>query len=176
MKHTNFNVMKNKKGVIESLLVFAVIMVILAIFILIIAKVIPSITDELRKTEINNSAEARTALNWSDKIVGRLDTVFMIFFVGLIMGILISSYFISTNKIFIPIYIILFGFTIIIGVILNNMYEAFKTSSDLITTSVTYPMMNVIISNYVIVLIAVGVLSMILMFGKPSGSPSGERI
>jgi len=167
--------MKNKKGVIEGVFVFAVIMVTLAIFILLIAKVVPSITNEFRKTAINNSAEARTALSWSDKIVGRLDTVFMIIFIGLIMGILISSYFISTNKIFIPIYIILFGFTIIVGVILHNMYEAFKTSSDLATSSATYPMMNAIIGNYVIVLIVVGILSMILMFGKPSGG-SGERI
>lgn len=156
----------NKRGSIVDLFFFVVIVVVLAIFFLIINLVSTSITDELKTTKLNESALALQTLNYQAQLTARLDYVFLIIFVALIMGILISSFLIHVHKVFVPIYIILFIIAILIGVIMNNIYEEFRTHAALAATSTLHPFANAIINNYVLVLLGVGVLSMILIFGK----------
>lgn len=159
----------NKRGSIIDLFFFVVIVVVLAIFFIIINFVSTSVTNELKETELNQSALALRALNYQSQLTAQFDYVFLIIFIGLIMGILISSFLIHVHKVFLPVYIILFIIAILIGVIMNNVYDKFITNTSLAATSTLHPFANAIINNYVLVLIGVGILSMILIFGKTGG-------
>jgi len=170
----NLNKMRNDKRGSYDLLVFIVLGASLAIFFLVVMFILPQITQALRNSDLNNSQLSLNALNASDTITASFNYVYLVVFVGLIIGILISSAMIPVNKIFIPIYIILFIIEIVIGAIMNNLYEAFKADPNLAATAATFTFGNTVIENYIPIVIAVGILSFILIFGKTR--TSGERL
>jgi hypothetical protein len=161
-------IIKNKRGQYE-LLVFVILAVVLAVFFLVMSFIIPQIKQTLLNSDLNTSSQAVAALNYTDTIVGGFNYIYLIIFIGLLIGILISSAMISTNKIFIPFYIILFIITIVIGAVMNNVYNSFKTDSNFVASGAALTFADYLIGHYVIVIIVVGILSFILMFGKPSG-------
>lgn len=157
----------NKKGDIENLFYFIVTMLGLALFIIILAYVVPKVTDEMKKTDMNESSYVRDMFSESDAIIDRLDPVYLIVFAGLIIAILITSFFINSHPIFIPIYIFLLGFVVVVGVIANHVYDEFAANTDLATAAASQTFMISIMDNFVLILIGVGILSMIIIFAKP---------
>lgn len=160
------SLLKNKRGTMEDVIFIAIIAAVFAIFILVMAYITPQISDKLRGTEINNSAAARTALDYSDTFAARLNSVFLIVFVGLIMGMLVSAFLIEAHPIFIPIFIFFLGFAVVAGVVMSNVYESFSDSTEFAATAAQNTYVTAILDNYVLIIIVVGVLSMILTFGK----------
>jgi len=159
---------KNKKGSIQDIFTLIIFMVGLGIFIAILVYVVPQITDEMRETELNDTLSVRTALSISDDIVeNKLNNIYLVIFAGLIISILIASFMIDSHPIFIPIYILLLGFAVVVGVIMDNVYTEFTEQSALnvsVTNSMEIP--TAIMGNFIPIIIGVGVLSMIIIFGK----------
>ena len=170
------SLLKHKKGSMEDVIFIAVIAAVLAIFVLVVAYVIPKITDELRDTPIGDNAASVTALNYSDTFAARLNVVFLIIFVGLMMGMLVSSFLIDAHPIFIPIFIIFLGFAVVAGVIMSNVYETFSDDSEFVATATQNTFVSAILGNDVLIIIVVGVLSMILTFGKSRLFGGRERL
>jgi len=119
------------------------------------------------ETEMNSSAAVRAVFAESDRTMDRLDAVYLIIFGGLIMSILIVSFFVSSHPIFIPVYIILFGFALAVGVIANHVYDEFAAHADLSAIAASQTYMITIMDNFVLILVGVGILSMIILFAKP---------
>ena len=158
------------------MILIAVIGAVFAIFVLVVAYVTPQITDKLRDTEINNTAAARIALDYSDTFAARLNVVFLIIFVGLLMGMLVSAFLIEAHPIFIPIFIFFLGFAVFAGVIMSNVYEKFSDDTEFAATAAQNTFVSAILGNYVLIIIVVGVLSMILTFGKSRLFGGRERL
>lgn len=157
----------NKRGNILDIFFIAVVIAGLAIFFLILGFVVGSVTDKIKESgQLNTSEHAKDALDYSSSLIPKFDYAFFMIFIGLVLGTLISSALIYVHKIFVPIYIFLFMMAIIVGVIMNNVYTEFTENAILASHVNFHPFANAIINNYVLVLIGVGVLSMILLFGK----------
>jgi len=157
----------NKKASIEDIFFLIVTLLGLAIFIIIVAYTIPQVTDGLAKTDINDSEAARTMFGASDDIIDRLDPVYLIIFAGLIISIFIVSFMIQSHPVFIPIYILLLGLAVVIGVIANHVYDEFAANADLVTVSASQTFMVAIMDHFIAIIVAVGVISMIIIFAKP---------
>jgi len=157
----------NKKGSIEDIFFFIVTLLGLALFIIIIAYVIPTVIDEMEKTDLNESASVRSMFDEGEETIDRLDSVYLIIFAGLIISILIVSFMINSHPIFIPIYIFLLGFAIVIGVIANKVYDEFAAHTDLSTIASNQTFMVAIMDHFISIIVAVGVISMIIIFAKP---------
>jgi len=164
---------KNKKASIEDIFFFIVTLLGLALFIIVVAYTIPQVTDGLKKTALNDSSASRAMFSASDDVINRLDPVYLIIFSGLIISIFIVSFMIGSNPIFIPIYIILLGFAVVIGAIANHVYDEFAANTDLATIAASQTFMVAIMDHFVTIIVAVGVISMIIIFAKPF---QGERI
>lgn len=162
---------KSKRGQIDVLF-FAITIVAIAIFFLILRHIVGAVNDGLLSSPLNQSEEAVAALNSSNDLIEKFDYIWLTIFVGLILGILISSFLIDVHPVFIPIWIILMGISVLIGVIMNNVYADFVANATLNASADLSPFANFIISHYVSVIIGVGILSMILIFAKTS---SGSR-
>lgn len=158
--------MLRKKGSIEDIFLLIVFLFALAIFIGVVAYTFPRITDGLRETELNDSSEVRRALLETDTVATRLNAVWFILFVGLCIGILITSFLIDSHPVFLPIYIILLILAIVVGVVMSNAYEEFRVNSPLNETMTTQTFTTTVMDNFIPVLIGVGILSMIVIFGK----------
>jgi hypothetical protein len=165
---------RNRKGMYD-LLIFIVVITSIALFVLILSYVLPQITSALRNSPLNTSQMAVDTLNRSDQITNSLNYIFLVLFIGLTLGMIISSAMISTSKIFIPIFIIFFIIDIIVGVIMNNVYEAFKAEPTFAASAASFTFGNYIMDNYVLILIAVGILSFIIIFAK-TGSGAERRV
>lgn len=162
--------LKNKKGSIQDVFFFIVFVVGLALFFIVIHYVTDEVSDELLKTNLNTSEAAVTALGYYDTLGAQYDPIWFFIFVAILMGVLISSFMIKAYPIFIPIYIILLGISVVVGVIMNNVYLEFIANPVLAATAATHTFSNAIINNYVPVVIGVGVLSMIIIFARPRGA------
>jgi len=157
----------NKKGSIEDIFFLIVTLLGLALFLIVVAYTIPQVTDGLAETDINNSEAARFMFAESDNIIDKLDPVYLIIFSGLIISIFIVSFLIHSHPLFIPIYILLMGFAIIVAVIANTVYDQFAANADLAATAAEQPFMVAIMNNFIPIITVVGVLSMIIIFAKP---------
>jgi len=159
----------NKTGSIQDIFFFLVMILGIALFILIVGYFVTEVTSQMESTVLNESAPTRTMLNYSDSIVSKLDYVFLIIFVGLIIGILISSFMIESHPIFVPIYTFLLGFAVVVGVIMGHVYDKFTENVDLAATAATHTFTSAIMDNFVKIIIGVGILSMIIIFAKARG-------
>ncbi len=164
---------QQKKGSIVDIAFFLVVILGLAIFILIVGKIYPEITNQIKQSDIGDNANSVEALDTTEYIAGKGDMVFIFIFSGLIMAVLITSFFIDSSPILIPVYIISLGLLIIFSVVSENVYDSFSTNPSFSTVAATQPIAAFIMTHLVMVSIGVGVLSMILIFAKPRGYGGG---
>jgi len=159
--------MKNKKGDILDIMVLLITLTVFSIGLFIFAYVVPEITGGLSDAGMNNSAEGISAINTLYTFgVDGMQKGFFILFCGLIIGIMISSYFIKTHPIFLFLYIILLGISIILAVYLGNMYETFTNNPIFADRLADQTIINIVMNNIVQVILGVGALSLIIIFSK----------
>ena len=160
----------NKRGSIQDVFFFTVFVVGLAMFMILVHYIANDVSGKLLETTLNESENARTALQYTEDVTAQFDPIWLFLFIALLIGVLISSFMIHSYQIFIPIYIILLGITVVVGVIMNNIYLEFTATATLATIAATHTFSNAIINNYVPVIIGVGILSMIIIFARPTGA------
>jgi hypothetical protein len=167
---------ESKKGSIIDIAFVLVAILGLAILLVIAGYIYPRITGQIKATEgIGNDSSAVAALNYTESLTTRYDSLFLMIFIGLSISVLITSFLIDSSPIFIPIYIIALGLLIIFAVVVENVYDKFLTDATLGATALSHPITLYILTHLVMVTIGLGVLSMILIFGKSSIS-GGNRL
>ena len=162
-----------KKGSIIDIAYLLVAILGIGIFILIVGYVYPQITSQIKGSEVGNNSASVTALASTDNIVSRFDSIFLIIFIGIAISVLITSFFIDSSPILIPVYIIALAILITFAVIAEHVYTGFAENADMAATALNHPITSYILSHLVFVAIGVGVLSMILIFAKPRGTSGG---
>lgn len=158
-----------------------IVLLLIMIFFLAISFVVVLFTNDKIKTIIST-----TALNESDafaQIDAAFTTIneyttqrgFTLFFGILIIGILVSSFMIRVHPVFIFIYIITLGVSIFVGVYLANAYEMVVANGQLAAIAANYAMMTWVMQHITTILLGVGALSMIIIFGKVGGGGSSAQ-
>ena len=170
--------MKNKKADILDMLVYMVVIFILAIGFFIFAFVVPEITDGLRNAGLNGSAEGLNAIETlNDFGTITIQRGFFLLFIGLAIGVMISSFFIRTHVIWFFLYILFLGLTVFIGSYLGNAYETMVENPIFAERLADQTLINIVMNNMIVVLIGIGALSLIIIFGKfVFASPGGQAI
>ena len=165
---------KYKKGDLPDMLIFLVTVFIFAIGLLILAFVIPQITSGLETAGLNDTSEARLTIEELERFGSQgMQRGFLFLLVGFIAGLMISSFLIRTHPIFIFLYIIFLGLTIFLGTYIGNAFEQVATSDALAATTASQGLITGIMQNIVIIILAVGALSMIIIFAKFSSRGGG---
>ena len=162
--------LKYKKGDLPDMLIFLITIFIFAIGLLIMAFVIPEISSGLETAGMNESSEGQSAIDELTELgVNGLQKGFLFLFTGFIMGLMISSFLIRTHPIFIFLYILFLGLTVFLGTYIGNAFEQVATSDALAGTLASQGLISIVMQNIVIITLAVGALSMIIIFAKFSG-------
>lgn len=163
--------LNSKKGDLPDMLIFIVTIFIFAIGLLILAFVIPSITDGLNDGGLNESSEGKQTIDELTELgVNGLQKGFFFLFVGLIMSTMITSFLTRTHPIFLFMYIFFLAVTLFIGGFLGNAFEQFAKSPVLVDTLGTQGLISIVMQNIVIITLVTGALSMIVIFAKFAGS------
>jgi hypothetical protein len=164
-----------KKSDPTDILLFLVIVFFLAISLSVTLFANQKIQNLISSTALNEST-AYSQINESFSSINQFvaQRAFTLFFGILIIGILVSSFLVRVHPVFIFIYIITLGVTIFVSIYLANAYALMVSNSQLAEISANFAMMTWIMQNVTRILLAVGALSMIIIFGKIGGGTSGQ--
>lgn len=166
--------LKNKKGDVTDSLVLLITITIFAIGFFILAFVIPQITDGLKVADMNSTSEGASAIDQLENLgVVGIQRGFFLLFVGLIISTLISSFLTRTHPIFLFLYIIFLALTVFLGTYLGNVYETVSNTAPLSNILSSQGLITVVMENIITIMIAVGALSMIIVFAKFSSIRGG---
>lgn len=157
------------------MLIFVITIFILAVGLFILMFVVPSISGGLRTAGMNNSAEGISALESLDFFsTNVINNGFMMLFVGLILSMMITSFMVRTHPIFLFLYILFLGVTILLSFYLGNAYEQLTSNSAFSSMVDTATFSNLVMSHIAEICVAVGALSMIIVFAKFSSSGGSD--
>ena len=167
--------MVNKKGDILDSFSFLIILVILGLGFFVIAWIIPNITTGLGNAGLNNTAEGKNAITQLENFgLNGIQKGFFWLFIGLCIAELVSAFYLDSHPIWLFMYLIFLALTIVIGAYLGNMYETIITNSAFAGFSQSY--ITLIMQNLLKITLAVGALSIIIIFAKWSYGGGGGRI
>lgn len=165
----------NRRGDITDMLIFVIVLFILAIGFFIFAFVVPQISGGLADAGLNNTNEGSFAIDeLSNFGTITIQRGFFFLFTGLIISTMISSFFARTHPIFLFLYILILAITVFISVYLGNAYEQFAATPIFAETLASQTLLNVVLSNMITIAIAVGALSMIIVFAKFNSGGTGR--
>jgi len=166
---------KDKKGDVSDTMVILLITVFLAISFIVVIYMNTKIKEVITDSALNDTAVASTITDAFDTInTTTVQRGFVLFFSILVIGIIASAFLIRVHPAFLFLYIIVISFTIFVAVYMGNLYDDFTNVSEFATISADQPMINYIMENIVLITLAIGALSMIIVFAKlfgPNNSP-----
>ena len=117
--------------------------------------------------EINASSNAMSALNSVDAAQNRMDYIYFGVFIGLVLAILISGWFVSGEGIFMWVYFFILIFIVVVAAILSAIFNEFANTPLFQATIINFPIMSYIMSNLAIFASIIGLMGLTVMFGKP---------
>lgn len=98
---------------------------------------------------------------------------FVMIFGALLMGVIISSFLVKIHPVFLFLYIIMLSVTIILAVFLGNAYGLMTSQSPFDAAAAANPVIDIIMRNIVHIALAVGAMSMVVVFAKVFGGDTG---
>jgi hypothetical protein len=101
---------------------------------------------------------------------------FFLLFCGLILSLFITSVFSDVHPMFLFLYFLMLGISILLAVYLGNMYQQIAETPIFAETLSSQTLINSIMNNIVIIVLAVGALTMIITFSKFSSVLGGGRL
>lgn len=169
---------KNKKGEATDSLSFALWIFVIGIGILCLMFAFLQLPDPLRESALGDDPDTLDAINQIETYYSAsFPSAGLIVYFGLILGIIVSSFFIRQHPIFIPVYILIAIATVIVTVTLGNAWSnltEIDTFQSIIDLNIYIRIINSILSNIVTVTVVVFILSLIITFAKPGAAQFSE--
>lgn len=140
----------------------------LAIFVLIFNYVMTTTITEIEATPgINESSVVRGVLDKTQDTIDKYDWVIFAMFMIFVISILITSWFIGGNPLFMIIYVIMGIVSVGLSFILSNTWETISTNSIFASTLLKMPITTYLLTNLPTFMTILFFLAMITLFGKP---------
>lgn len=157
----------NKRGDATDILIFSLLIFTFAIVLFVFTFVIPEITDGLRAGGLNNTAEGSNAIDELEDFGSQgIQNGFFLFFVGLLIANLISSFLVRTHPIFLFLYFFILVITVLVGTFLGNAYDQLRNTPIFADQLASQTLINIVMENYILIIIGTAGLSMIIVFAK----------
>jgi hypothetical protein len=169
--------MINRKGEVYDMMIFLITVFILAVGLFLMIYIIPHISDGLNVGGLNNSQAGADAIaDLNDIGTQTIDNGFGLVFIGLVASLMITSFLVKSSPIFLFMYIFFLMITLVVGIYLGNAYYDMQNLPIFSTIVANAPVMNTIMNHIVEITLAVGALSLVIVFSKFSGSggPSSQ--
>lgn len=159
---------KRKKGSARDVIFISVILFMFSIGFFVVYNISYTVTDSMIGiSAINQSAAAVQALRGSQAVADRMDYVVFGLFIGLVLALIISGWFIGGNPIFMVIYFLVVVMGVVFSTVLSNTWETTTQSSIFGTTITHFPLTNNLMSNLPVYIAVIGFLGIVVMFAKP---------
>ena len=152
----------------QDVILIGVLLFTLGLGLFIIHFVMTTISDNmLDVTEINQSDAAVEVFEGMDEVASRFDAVVFGLFIGLVLALIISSWFIGGHPIFMFIYFIVVVLGVVLSTVLSNTWETATNMAAFGSTIAAFPITNNLLLRLPIYLSVVGFIGLVIMFAKP---------
>jgi len=160
----------NNRGDLTGIFYLIITIATLSFVLLIGGYVADTISTEMKEQINTTNTEINNAFSISSTVATEtLPVVWFVIFAGMLLILLVTSYFMSTNPIFVPIFIILLVIAILIGYALSETYVKLYDVPEFSSISATQASIYFIMSNLPYVAMIIGFLGLIITFAKPGG-------
>jgi len=145
-----------------------------AFFILIVGYIALTVTPEIKNQIDSNRVEINQSFDTTINVAkNTLSAVWFIVFLGLLLGLLVTSYFIPSQPIFVPVFVILLITAVIVGYALSSAYIQIYEVTDFAEVSSSQSVVYFLMSNLQYLALILGLISLIVTFAKPGGGSGG---
>lgn len=158
---------KPKKGEVIDMMIWLITIFILAVGLFIIIFVTGKITTGLRTANLNTTTEGTNAINSLEDFGSHtINYGFLFLFAGLIISMLITSFMVRSHPIWLFLYILFLGCTIFLGFYLGNAYNTLSTNPVFADMLDSGSMINAVMKYIAEITLAVGAISIVIVFAK----------
>ena len=159
----------NKKAGAQSIVSIIAIVFIFAIFLFIVnftAKLLS--TSMMSVATINQTSPAAvTAFQGMEKSANRFDYMVFGIFIGSLLALVISSWFLGSEPIFVFIYMLVMVIAIPLAAVFANTWNDISNSSVFGNTVLSFPITNHLMTYLPFYTVGIGILGMVIIFIKP---------
>jgi len=164
--------MRGKKGDASDIVTFLIIVFFLGVSFLVVSFANNEFSNIIKETKLNSTPVASSVTDKLDTITSTtLQKTFVFIVAMLIIGMMISAFMVDVHPVFLFIYIFILAITLFITAPLSNTYESLMNVDTLNPIASQQTMTNWIMEHLVGIMLGVGALSMIILFGKLRGGP-----
>ena len=159
----------NKRGTARDVGFIAVGLFVFALVAFIASFFISTAVDGMLNIDtVNDSSSTKTALESADGVASaKFDSLVVGLFIGYILSMIITSWIVGGNPIFMFIYFIVVVVSVILSMVLANTWETVTQASVFGSTINNFPITNHIISYLPLYIAIIGIIGLIVMFAKP---------
>lgn len=152
----------------RDVLFVGVILLTLAVGFFLINFTMTTVVNDLVATPVINATNASvTAFETVKTVANRLDYILFAMFIGLVIGIVITAWFIGGHPIFMFAYFIIGTIAVVLAALFANVWYDISNMVVFGTTLTNFPITNHLLTNLPIYIAIVGFLGMVVMFAKP---------
>ena len=153
---------------LRDILVFGILLFAVGLSVVMSVYISHSIANAVINTPtIGNNSYANQVMTNSNTAINMEDYIYLGMFIGLIMFIIISSWFVSDYPIFAPVYFFGLVVVVFIAYVLQGSWNAFASNSIIATTSSSMPITSFILGNLTYFVAAAGLIGLAIIYGKP---------
>lgn len=133
------------------------------------------ITQIVANPVVSSSPAAVAGFQASQTVAARLDYFVLAILIGLILGVIVTSWYIEAHPVFVAFYFIILVVGVVVGAGLSNAWETFSTKAAFSGSLLAFPITNNVLTYLPYYVAAIGVLAMVVLFAKPlvSGGYTG---
>jgi len=135
-----------------------------------------AVTDGLRTSDFNDSAGARTSLNFVETGTGLLDTFMVILIFGGLVGIVIYSFLVPSHPVFVIPFIIMLLMAILISIPLSNAYEKLYEAPKFVDTAAAFSMTSHFMAYLPLYTLIAGAIGIVILFSKRESVGGGAGV
>lgn len=158
---------RNKNGELSDMLIFLITIFVLGVGLFILLYITPSISNGLRIAGLNNSIEGTAAINSMDTTFSTmLNRGFFMLFIGLTISVMITSFLVRTHPIFLFLYVLFLIITVLLSFYLGNAFAQMSQNPIFASALSNASFFTLVMSHIAEITIAVGALSIIIVFAK----------
>lgn len=159
-------ILSGRGQAVFDILIFLIVITVLAVSFVIGYKVYGDMNAEIQAdTTMSNESKAFSA-NINTEYPNFMDTAFLLALVLFWVLLLVSSFMIDSHPVFFIVTIILLFFVFMIGMVMANTYQDIMSDSDLSATANQFPTITWVYSNLLIILIAIGFSTALVLYAK----------
>jgi len=170
------SVIKNKRGGFTDLYIFMIFSFVIILFSVVFIYIGNRATDQLHETMDDmdlHDTEGHNASVVIDATMGQVNVTYtalywitILVMGGMIVGIFIGSYLVTTKPVFFVPYIFMVAIAVVVGVVISNAYETLMTTDLLAGTFAGFVGANWVMLNLPIWLSIIGIGGGIIMFSR----------